>query len=92
MPQLESPALPNIKGSFGVIGASGFLTYGAFHAIGANAAGYGKHNGGSQCYASYQGNYGYATGMKASSISALYKDDHEDVTPYNFNVNIYVKV
>ncbi|WP_281271182.1 hypothetical protein [Helicobacter didelphidarum] len=30
--------------------------------------------------------------INASRSSKIYKDDHNDVTPVNFNINLYVKV
>lgn len=99
MPQLETPALPNIKGWIGLAGAGygSAYTYGSFSPFdyNTNTENWGESTGGNLWYISSEranGNQRYGYSFKASQYNNIYKESHNDVTPYNFNINIYVKV
>ena len=49
-----------------------------------------KAYGGSDKWLSFSGHLNWGGGGKVSN-NPIYKDNHADVTPYNFNINIFVK-
>ena len=80
---LQNPMLPNITGDFG---------YGNF-AMFSYANGSFKLAGGSkQTWASSQYNANGNADFNANRSSPIYTDNHNDVTPYNFNINLLVKI
>lgn len=80
---LQNPMLPNITGDFG---------YGGF-AMFSYANGSFKLAGGSkQTWGSSQDNANGNADFNANRSSPIYTDNHNDVTPYNFNINLLVKI
>lgn len=79
--ELQNPALPNIKGTISMN-----LPYGAT----------GCHfNASTGVYATYGQTHQQnptQVNTDASRSNPIYTDSHNDVTPYNFNVNLLVKV
>ena len=85
---IQNPALPNIKGK--LYGAKGFA--GIFATAGSGSGALRSEDYGGHVYSDSGGTSGQAISINASLVSAVYKDGHNDVTPYNFNVNLFVKV
>ena len=84
---LQECGLPNITGSLGL-----------YYGIGNSNEFKGAFSGQGNSYP-YRVNYYNDGGSRYSTIlfnaklsNNIYKDSHNDVTPYNFNVNLLVKI
>ena len=77
--------MPNIKGEKGKVNAWNNSSYtGAFKS---------STQTGSIIYGNtYHGPSFWTLVFKASDSNRIYKDNHNDVTPYNFNINLLVKI
>ncbi len=89
----QSPALPNVKGGVINIDRTGEQIPSFKNPTGAFSRTQVANNG----HALISGNgvsITYTKGLQIdnNAYNPIYKDDHNDVTPYNFNVNLLVKV
>lgn len=82
---LQNPMLPNITGEKGRVNAWRRSSYtGAFKSsIQQENIVYGN---------TYHGPAFWTLVFKASDSNPIYTDNHNDVTPYNFNINLLVKI
>lgn len=81
---LQNPMLPNITGEKGRVNAWGSSYTGAFKSsIQHEGIAYGNN---------YHGPDFWTLIFKASDSNPIYTDNHNDVTPYNFNINLLVKI
>ena len=82
---LQVCGLPNITGEWSSDGGGirSFRALGAYYSR-AVSPNYNMSNTSSQ--------YGSAIGFDASRVSKIYKNNHKEVTPYNFNINLLVKI
>lgn len=81
---LQNPMLPNITGEKGRVNAWGSSYTGAFKSsIQHENIFYGNN---------YHGPRFWTLIFKASDSNPIYTDNHNDVTPYNFNINLLVKI
>ena len=82
---LQNPMLPNITGEKGRVNAWNSSSYtGAFKSsIQQENIIYGNN---------YHGPAFWTLVFKASDSNPIYTDNHNDVTPYNFNINLLVKI
>lgn len=82
---LQNPMLPNITGEKGRVNAWHTSSYtGAFKSSIQHAGiAYGNN---------YHGPRFWTLIFKASDSNPIYTDNHNDVTPYNFNINLLVKI
>lgn len=82
---LQNPMLPNITGEKGRVNAWPKSSYtGAFKSsIQQAGIAYGNN---------YHGPAFWTLVFKASDSNPIYTDNHNDVTPYNFNINLLVKI
>lgn len=82
---LQNPMLPNITGEKGRVNAWHTSSYtGAFKSsIQHEGIAYGNN---------YHGPRFWTLIFKASDSNPIYTDNHNDVTPYNFNINLLVKI
>lgn len=81
---LQNPMLPNITGEKGRVNAWGSSYTGAFKSsIQHEGIAYGNN---------YHGPRFWTLIFKASDSNPIYTDNHNDVTPYNFNINLLVKI
>lgn len=82
---LQNPMLPNITGEKGRVNAWHTSSYtGAFKSS--------IQHGGIAYGNNYHGPRFWTLIFKASDSNPIYTDNHNDVTPYNFNINLLVKI
>ncbi|RDU70378.1 hypothetical protein CQA66_08195 [Helicobacter aurati] len=82
--ELQLPALPNVKGNFKIANTQGGLDY----LNGICQAWYNRGYPG----AGGKGGSGSGVEINLSAGNPIYKDNINDVIPYNFNINILVKI
>lgn len=82
---LQECGLPNITGSLKVDGGgwSNPMMSGVYYSMGDNIY---------NVKSTQTRLWGANVGIDASRISKAYKNNHNDVTPYNFNINLLVKI
>lgn len=82
---LQECGLPNITGYLRVDGGgwSNPMVSGVYYSMGDN-----PYN----VKSTQTGLWGANVGIDASRVSRIYKNNHKEVTPYNFNINLLVKI
>lgn len=81
---LQECGLPNIKGEIGYFQGGKGIRKGAFKDS--------NEPGPRSDLGNYYSSTNTLIDFKASNSSTIYKDNHNDVTPYNFNINLLVKI